>query len=51
MKNSFLKFNLSSLTNDFLKTSYIQLVIFLCISFHFFFIMIVFFLNILFFNF
>jgi hypothetical protein len=55
MQNDFSKLTLSTLTNEFLHVSYIQLVIFLSISFKYyffyFFIRIVFFLNILFFNF
>jgi hypothetical protein len=55
MQNSSSKFNLSSLANNFLRTSYIQLVIFLSISFNFNYFFIFYndciFLNILFFNF
>jgi hypothetical protein len=53
MQNDSSKLTLSTLTIEFLQTSYIQLVIFLSISFKYiyFFISIVFFLNILFFNF
>jgi hypothetical protein len=56
MQNDSSKLILSSLVNEFLNASYIQLTIFLFISFKYdyffnFFISIVFFLNILFFNF
>jgi hypothetical protein len=52
MQYDFSKLNLSSLANEFLNASYIRLVIFLSISFkYYFFIRIVLFLNILFFNF
>jgi hypothetical protein len=53
MQNDFSKLILSTLTNEFLHVSYIQLVIFLSISFKYiyFFIRIAFFLDILFFNF
>jgi uncharacterized protein (DUF58 family) len=55
MQNNSLKLILSTLINEFLHASYIRLIIFLSISYKYyyylFFIRIVFFLNILFFNF
>ena len=52
MQNNSSKLTLSTLVNEFLNASHIRLVIFLSISFkYYFFIRIVFFLNILFFNF
>jgi hypothetical protein len=55
MQNNFSKLTLFNLTNEFLYASFIPLVIFLFIQFKYFyflfFIKIVFFLNIIFFNF